>query len=121
MSFIVFVIGVLMLAIATASLIAPGRLKRFFYRLAQRDRFYFAAGFRIIVGLLLLLAAEDTRVPTAVSFVGLFSILAGGLVPILGHTRVLRFAGRWIEKPVIIRLWGLAASALGAWLVWAGS
>jgi hypothetical protein len=79
-----------------------------------------AAGLRVLLGVLLLLVAADSRLPVALLAIGAFSILAGLLIPVLGFERIGRMVRWWLAQPAgFVRAWAAAALAFGAFLVWA--
>ena len=121
MPVIVTLVGALLALLGLAVIIAPSSLKRILGSLMESDRFYLIAILRIVIGVLLLIAAGQTRSPTLVYIVGGLMILAGLLIPIMGKTRIQALAGWWMKKSdSILRLWGLMAFLLGIALVGAG-
>ncbi len=121
MSIFVLVIGTVILLFGLAFLIAPSIIKHWFNRIPVWNLFYTPSILRIIIGVLFLLAAKDTRLPRFVTAMGVFSILAGLTIPILGRERIKAFARWGVERSnTVLRLWALVASVIGIVLVWAG-
>lgn len=121
MTLVVVLVGALIALIGLAVVIAPVTLKKVLWRLIESDRFYLIAIARIVIGVLFLLAARETGSHLFISIVGVFLILAGLLIPVLGRTRTRAVAEWWLKKSDgILRLWGLMALLLGAALIGAG-
>ena len=122
MQHVVPAIGVLIALAAIAILVAPGKWKKVFVRIAQGNWLYVAAAFRIIVGVLFILAAENTRTPMAVKVIGALIIVAGVMIPIIGPKKLALFIQLMLaRKDSTLRLFGIAAGALGAFFIWTGT
>ena len=120
MTFVVPVIGYLVIAIGVIVLAVPGRFKGLLDRLVTTKKLYIAVLLRVVFGVLFLLAAAETRWPMFVTIMGVFFIFAGVLVPQLGKARIKALAQWWIDRGnTVIRLWALIAMALGAVTVYA--
>jgi uncharacterized membrane protein HdeD (DUF308 family) len=77
---------------------------------------------RIGFGIVFVLAAPSTRLPAFVWVFGLFMILAGVSLPILGIKRLQTWSDEWLKRPDgVIRGWSLLAILLGVLLAWAGT
>ena len=115
-------LGVMIVAMGLAALMAPGTLKRLLRHLTEAGRFYIVAVLRFVIGVLFLLAAGSTRLPIFVTAVGVLSIAAGLLMPVLGAARLKAIVDWWLARgDIVLRLWGLVACAFGLLLVWAGA
>ena len=80
---------------------------------------YIAAAIRIVVGLILLFAASETRVPTGFRIFGGLVLLAGVVLPLI-PLELWAALIRWVtfESPAVIRIGaGVGGSLLGAFLV----
>ena len=121
MSVFVLIAGSIILLFGIASLIAPSIIKYWFNRMTEWRQFHLIAVLRIVIGILFLLAANETRFPLFVTVMGVISLLSGLAIPIAGVERVKRFAKWGIERSdTVLRLWVLVASVVGFMLVWAG-
>jgi len=117
----VLLTGVIMLLFGVAFLIAPSIVRHWFSRITVWKQFYPIAALRIVIGILFLVAAKETRFPVFVTVMGTISIVAGLALPVLGTERIRAFAKWGLERSdSSLRLWALAASAVGIMLVWAG-
>ena len=121
MSVVVLIVGLFVLGMAAAVLNSPERLKKMLRVFLERQALGLAAGIRIFVGILFLLAASDTRAPSFITAMGVFFILAGVAIPFIGSARIGRLATWWLERPDwVLRVWAVAAGTLGGVFVWCG-
>ena len=121
MSVVVVIFGLFMLGISIAILAAPERLKRMLRVFLDKQGFGLAVGIRIVVGVLFLMAASDTRAPSFITGVGILFIVAGVAIPFIGRARIDRLAKWWLERPDwVLRIWAVAAGALGGVFLWCG-
>ena len=122
MSLILVIVGAFILLIGAIVLIAPGKMRQMLSALVEKDRFLIAAVFRIVVGVLFLIAAQSTRAPMFVTVVGVIMIMRGVMIPLLGKARLKALVAWFLLKGnSVIRVWGIMAAAFGAALVWAGA
>lgn len=121
MTIVVVLVGALIALTGLAVIIAPSMLKKALWALIESDRFYLIAITRVVLGVLFLLAAGQTNSPLFVRIVGVFMILAGLLIPVMGKTRVRAFAEWWLKKgDGMLRVWGVMAALFGLVLARAG-
>jgi hypothetical protein len=121
MSVVVVIFGLFMLGMGCAILLSPERLKKGLRIFLDEQGFWLATGIRIVVGILFLLAASETRAPSFITAMGILFILAGVAIPFIGRERIERLANWWMERPDgVLRIWALAAGALGGVFVWCG-
>jgi hypothetical protein len=121
MSVVVVAFGLIILGMTTAILISPERLRKILRVFLEKQKFGLAAGVRIVAGILFLLAASDTRAPSFITAMGVFFILAGVAIPFIGSARIEGLATWWLGKPDwVLRVWAVAAGALGGVFVWCG-
>jgi hypothetical protein len=121
MSVVVLIFGLFMLGMGTAILMSPERLKKGLRIFLYKQGFWLATGIRIVVGILFLMAASDTRAPSFITAMGILFLLAGVAIPFIGSARIERLANGWMERPDwVLRVWAVAAGALGAVFVWCG-
>jgi hypothetical protein len=121
MSVAVVIFGLFMLGMSIAVLAAPERLKRMLRVFLEKQALGLAAGIRIVVGILFLMAASDTRAPSFITAMGILFLLAGVAIPFIGSARIERLATWWLAKPDwVLRAWAVAAGALGGVFLWCG-
>ena len=117
----VTIVGLLIMAIGLFGLIAPGVLMRSMRRVWQRPSgLYVAVVFRLLLGVVLFLAAPESRFPITLKVLGAITVLAAVSVPLMGYARLTRFL-RWFTElgPAVLRAWAVIALGLGAFLVYA--
>ncbi len=121
MSSVVIIVGFFILGISIAILISPVKLKRVLHIFLQKQWWRFAAVIRILIGILFVVAASETRAPSFVLAVGIMFILAGVAIPLMGSARIERLVNWWLESSDgTLRLWALVAAAFGAVVLWCG-
>jgi hypothetical protein len=121
MTALVVLVGLVIAGIATAFLAEPGRLRALLRVLLHKRWLQALTALRILLGMLFVIAARDTRLPLLVLTVGILFIVAGVAIPLLGEERVQGFAGWWrARSDTTLRLWAALAALLGCLLVWAG-
>ncbi len=121
MSVVVVIFGLFMLGMGTAILMSPERLKKGLRIFLGKQGFWLATGIRIVVGILFLMAASDTRAPSFITGMGILFLLAGVAIPFIGSARIERLATWWLAKPDwVLRAWAVAAGALGGVFLWCG-
>jgi uncharacterized membrane protein HdeD (DUF308 family) len=122
MSLIVIVVGLLVTGVALALLVSPRALRQLLHRLLEPRWLPLVSALRVAVGVLFILAAPDTRLPTLIRVIGIAAIVGGILILFLGSARSQLLADWWLKRSdTILRLWAGAALIFGALLVWTGS
>lgn len=121
MSAVVVIFGLFILGMGAAVLLSPERLKKLLRVVLHKQAFRRAAGIRIIVGILFLLAASGTRAPSFITAMGILFLLAGIAIRFTGSARIERMANWWMERPDwVLRVWAVTAGTLGGVLLWCG-
>ena len=101
-------LGVLGLAAPETFLIAMQ-----FFQSSQR--IYLAAALRVVIGVVFIVAATDSRWPRVVRFAGGLVVLLGLLTPVSTHPLPTVTWGWWPGN--FVRPWALSTLALGALVV----
>ena len=112
----------LLLGIAGIAVIArPDRISGFADRMLEANAFRAVAILgRIILGIILLLAAPDTRLPTFVTILGFLAIIGGVAVAVMKEAWINDLVGWWANQPAtILRAWGAVAAILGGVIFYA--
>ena len=124
MEIVVSAFGFLIVAFGSWGVVHPQSIMCFASSVWLSERSaYFGVGIRIVFGLLLILAAPDTRFPDVVLVLGLVTLLAALAILVVGFDQLRAFIERCssTRRSGLIRLWSLVAIALGAFLVHATS
>ena len=121
MHWIVILMGGLICAGGLVILVSPDTIKRVMRSIMDRPFMVPAAGFRIVFGILFLIAAPETHAPRYVQVLGVLFIIAGLLLLVIGRDRIIRLIeliSAWPDPAM--RAFSLVAFAFGASIVWAG-
>jgi predicted tellurium resistance membrane protein TerC len=119
-SFPAALIEVLIMAQGVLGLVSPTMLAGVVGTIQIPPVIYFAAVFRVLSGIVLVLAASGSRAPNSLRGLGALIFLAGLLTPFFG----LRFAQRvlacWSDGgPQVVRAWAGALLLVGGFIVYA--
>lgn len=116
-------VAVLLLAFIAVSglvaFVAPSRLMLLLKSMNSRGGLYFAAGFRILLGAALWFSAPGSRDPEFMTFLGVFLVVAGFLLPLIGLKRFGRMLD-WFRGlgSLFHRFWGIVATFFGVGLIY---
>ena len=122
MAALVAVLGALITAIGVTGVVRPATLLRFVKSVWRQPMgLYLAVGVRLVLGVILILAAPSCRFPEAVRIIGVISIVAAVLIPFIGFERISSLINWWESRSLAaLRVWCLFAIAFGVCLVYAG-
>ena len=113
------VLGALVIFAGAITVAAPDLRLSFEGSMATPAGLYAIAAFRIAVGLAFVLTAAASRAPRTVRVLGLIVIFAGLMTPWFGVARALAVVNWFVRAgPLLMRLDGGAAMALGGFLVY---
>ena len=121
MTVLIALFGAAIAALGILGFVRPSRLVGFGTSTFQsRAGLYWAMGMRVVLGLLLLAAASESRFPQALRVLGTISLVAAAISPLVGFARLRRFVQWWSERPAsLIRVSSLVTVGLGAFLMYA--
>lgn len=81
---------------------------------------YLAAVFRVLIGIVLVLAASGSRAPKSLRVLGALIFLAGLLTPFIGLQFAQLVLAWWSEGgPAVVHAWASALLLIGAFIVYA--
>jgi len=119
MQHVISAVGVLIVSAGLAILVAPGKWKKLFTSIARGKFLYAAAAVRITIGVLFVMAADMTRTPMVTKVIGALVIAAGVAIPIIGPKKLEIFIKLMLARMgSMLRLLGIVAVAIGAFLIW---
>ena len=119
MTLLVLCISLIVLGFGAVGILAPLRLIKFVLWLDNPRGLYAAAAFRIIFGLALIYIAKTTQWPEFLHIVGLFTLVAGFVLLLLGLERFHKIVVWWCGQSVgMLRIWSFFALLLGGFLVY---
>jgi hypothetical protein len=117
---IVIAFSLLTLALGLLGLVAPDRLVPLVARFATPPGLWAAGALRLVVGVALLLAADASRAPLYLQIFGAVAIVAALSIPFIGLHRIEAMIQWWTARPpALLRVWSVAALAVGASFLWA--
>ncbi len=120
LTLVVALFGTAITVLGIFGFVRPGHLIRFIQASWQfPSGLYLAIGIRVVFGVVLLVAASESRFPMTFTILGIISLVAAGVAPLLGLARLQKFLQWWAARPPgLIRGWSLAAAAFGVFLVY---
>ncbi len=114
------IIAILITAAGIMFLVNPKTAKGLLAFWEKEKRVYTLAVVRVIIGIILLLAASQCMIPWIVFVIGLLPIIGGILILVFGLERSRNIIREWKEKPDdLFRRLGFAPLILGLLLLWA--
>ena len=119
MATVVAVLGLFMIVLGSVVMAVPSFVTRL--ALLHQGRKYFAvAAARLVIGLILLMVAAETRLPMFLRFFGTLVLFSGVMMLLVGRERTRSFS-QWLSHPphTLVRLGGLVVVAIGAPLFYA--
>lgn len=115
-----WIVAVFILVTGAVVLVAPHLVMSVAAPLITVPGLYFAAAIRIAVGLVLLAAAAESRMPRTLRVLGGFVVLAGVATPFLGPDRARAIMDWWsAHGEDSMRFFGLIGMAVGALIAYA--
>jgi len=109
------ILGFLMMMLGLCALLVPDRVLPFARFTTTPNGVYLAAGIRLLIGLILLMAAGASRFPTVLRILGGFAIL-GGIA-----TLVISVAGAQTMAEQMLPYVTTAIRGIGAFLIMLGT
>ena len=120
MVILVKAIGALIAIIGLVFILVPNGIKKAFDFFTTGKKIYMVGILRIIFGIVFLLAASQCRWPEVIRVLGIFFIIAGSFIFILGIRKVKSVIEWWGKKPLLVlRLLSIFALAFGALIIYA--
>ena len=117
---IILLFGITMCAVCVLSIYSPNRLVKVVKTVGGKTWGIFVAIIvRLLLGMVLILLAPDTRFPVIFMVLGALFILSAIIIQFVGRNRI-NLLMTWIERlpPLSIRLWLLLGIAFGSLLIY---
>ena len=123
MTLVVAGFGVLMILAGVVGVLVPSAMIRFSeYAVRSSIGFFAAIAGRVVLGVIFLLAASDTRFPWVIGGLGALVLVAAVGLAVMGRSRIGEMAHQWAKRPAwILRGAYLLAIGFGAFLAYAAS
>ena len=111
--------GVVVLWIGAWAVIDPRALEQFAEPFLTPTGLWMAVALRLAIGLLMIMAAAGSRLPTTLRVLGALIFLSGLALPVVGLDRMVSIA-TWgaAQSDLTLRLVGLVVAALGGFVIW---
>ncbi len=122
MKVLTLLIGFSVVVLGVGGIVAPGSLVTLGLRSVTPIGLYVVAAFRVLIGLVLLGASSQSRIPRTLRVFGIVALVAGLTTPLLGVERANAIV-TWLaaSAPVVVRLWGLVAASIGGVIIYAAT
>jgi uncharacterized protein YjeT (DUF2065 family) len=112
-------IGIFMACMGVTILLNPGFMKKMIAFWRQGKRAYIGGLLRILFGLIFLSSASQARFPALITGLGIFLLIAGIFIFVLGLEKMKAMLGWWDKKPLsVLRLMGLLVFAIGILIIY---
>lgn len=119
MPILVKLFGIIMVAFGGIFLTSPEVIKKYMIFWTKGRRVYAGGGLSILVGIVLLLAAFQCRVAWFVTIIGIWALIKGILLFILGPERFTSIINWWAARsPVVLRIIALLVLIFGALFIY---
>ncbi|MCE5184597.1 MAG: hypothetical protein LLF76_00535 [Planctomycetaceae bacterium] len=118
---IVWLVGILILAWGVTAVLKPGLIKNAvkFFNVGQR--FLIAVFIRLLLAIVFLVCAFQTRHPRVILAFGVLFLVAGILLLVLPAQKRRSVLGWWAAKQVwAFQIIGIVVVLIGAVVIWAG-
>ena len=119
MSVAALLIGLLIVVQGIVGLVAPESFLQLIQFIQTPPNIYVAAVVRIAFGIILFLAAPQSRAPVALRILGALILVGGLMTPFLGVRVADLILGWWSQGPGIVRAWAAGALVIGFFIVYA--
>ncbi|MBL7070755.1 MAG: hypothetical protein ISS26_01100 [Candidatus Omnitrophica bacterium] len=117
---LVKLLGIVIVVMGVVYLLKPEVLKQYIAFWAKDKRLFAGAIVSAILGAILLFAASQCRIQWIVTVIGLWAILKGILILLLGKEKMVSMIKAWQKKPAkTIRAMSFVAIIMGALLIFA--
>ncbi|MFQ5478341.1 MAG: hypothetical protein ACE5E4_06980 [Candidatus Binatia bacterium] len=120
MAMLVALIGVLIAAVGLLFTARPEALRLVLEFYQQGKWLYAALAQRVVMGVLLVAAADRCAHPGLVLVIGALALVSAAIGLFLGLERLRALAGWWSQRSTgVVRCWALSATGFGVLLVYA--
>ncbi|MGK2924903.1 MAG: hypothetical protein ACSLE2_04725 [Lysobacterales bacterium] len=117
---VVLIFGMVICGLSAWGIFAPEKLVKIVKSVMNRDLgIHVAVIVRVLLGVALILAAEESRFPAVFQALGWIAILATVIIAFVGRERLRRVIA-WFDRfsPTLVRVWLLFGIAFGGFLIY---
>lgn len=120
MHYVIGVFGAAVGLLGLTSVAVPSTLRRLIRSWSSQGRFVVAILTRLVIGAILIYAADATRFPVIIKMLGGISVAAAVVIAVMGRSTLDRMVDWWMAKSdTILRVSAFFAALFGAFLVYA--
>jgi len=118
-TFLAVLIGLLLAGLGIYGLVAPADFAALVAAVQSRSNIYFLAALRVVIGVVLLLAATGSRTPFVLGTLAVLIILGGLITPFMA-VPLRQAAQRWAAggSSVPLQVWAGIALAIGSFIAY---
>ena len=118
-TFLALLVGLLVAALGIFGLVAPADFGATIVEVQKRSNVYFLAAFRVVIGVIILLAATGSRFPFILGTLAVLIILGGVLTPFMS-VPLRQSVEKWMagNNRVPLQVWALAALGIGGFIAY---
>jgi hypothetical protein len=117
---LVTILGLALVLLGFACLVAPARFRALLALSTQRRWIAVAILLRLFFGVVLMAAATRTALPNFTFALWSVALASGLVAPLLGYDRLVGFTSWWLARShLLLRTWAILAIALGGLLLYA--
>jgi uncharacterized membrane protein len=119
-TYLALVLGLLIAGLGIFGILAPADFGAAMHEVQRRSNVYFIAAARVLLGVIIVLAATNSRTPFLLGTLGVLIALAGVLSPFMAMP-LRNSVQRWMAdgNPVSLQVYCAVALATGAFIVYA--
>ena len=119
-TFLALATGILLVGLGIFGLVAPQDFAAFIADVQKRSNIYFLAALRVVIGVILMLAAGASRTPFLLGTLGVLVVLGGLISPFMA-VPLRQSVQRWMAggSSVPMQVWAGVSLLLGAFITYA--
>jgi uncharacterized membrane protein YidH (DUF202 family) len=118
-TFLALLIGLLVAGLGAFGLLAPADFGATVLAIQKKSNIYFLAAARVVIGVVILLAATGSRFPFVLGTLAVLIILGGLITPFMA-VPLRQSVEKWMSggSSVPLQAWAIAALAIGAFIAY---
>lgn len=119
MLILVKLFGIVLVALGVIFLINPEVIKKYAAFWTKGKRIYMGGILSLLIGIIFLLVASQTRLTWFVALFGILALIKGILLFVLGPAKIIAMINWWQARPpLVLRLYAFLVLALGVLLIY---
>ena len=113
-------LGLFIAAMGALGIASPARLLALIRRIQTPAGLYVVAALRLVLGVALLLVAPTSKAPDVLRILGILTVVAALITPVVGLARWGKLVDWWWSRgSLFLRAWAAIPLGLGLYLAWA--